>query len=301
METVKKSESVVKEIPLDQIFENPTIQSRLEKSEKTIFQYSLSLAKGDQFPAIDVFEAGTGYLLVDGGHRKEAYLLEDRDTILAQIHQGGATEALIFAAGANAKHGLLRSNQDKHRVVENVLKHPELGKMSNNKIAEICAVSQPFVGRVRWQLTCNGFKFDSVRVSSNGREIQTASIGQKKLSAKPKAKPEAADASPEKVAQNGSGETTASPESISQPDGPVVDETLPQGAEGVDKVQGDGATQPDEQKYPDDPAELKRLLEQKDQMIKELLAENKNLKAENEKLKKEAGYLKDELTKDTTV
>jgi hypothetical protein len=298
---VSKSSTVVRNTPIHMILIDSTIQPRVCQSEETIFQYSLSLAKGDPFPPIDVFELGGKYLLADGGHRLAAYLLEERDTIPARIHQGGRKEALIFAAGSNAKHGLLRTNQDKHRVVENVLKDPELGKMSNNQIAEICAVSQPFVGRVRWQLTCNGFKFDSVRVSSNGREIQTASIGQKKLSAKPKAKPEAADASPEKVAQNGSGETTASPESISQPDGPVVDETLPQGAEGVDKVQGDGATQPDEQKYPDDPAELKRLLEQKDQMIKELLAENENLKTENEKLKKEAGYLREQLTEDTTV
>jgi hypothetical protein len=97
-----------------------------------------------------------------------------------------------------------------------------------------------------------------------------------------------------KEGPNGSGEAIATTESGSPPVGPVVDETLPQGAEGVDKVHWDGATKPDEPKYPGDPAVLKRLLEQKDQLIKELLAENR-------KLKEEVEYLREQLTEDTTV
>jgi hypothetical protein len=308
MKTVKRSESVVKEIPLDQIIVDPTIQPRVEQSEETIFRYSLSLAKGDLFPPIDVFELAGKYLLADGGHRLEAYRLEGRDTIPGRIHQGGRKEALAFAAGSNVKHGLLRDNKAKHRVVENVLKDPELGLLSNNKIAEICVVSQPFVGRVRWELSCNGYKFDSVRLSSKGREIQTANIGQKKRSAKSKVKPEAADASTAKEVPNGSGEAIAPPESDFPPDGPAPAEVSPQQSGGVNPVQEGGETQPDEQKYPNDPAVLKRLLEQeKAEKVKlqgKLDAQtqwNKELLNENRKLKEEVEYLREQLTEDTTV
>jgi hypothetical protein len=154
------------------------VTARFEQSEETIFRYSLSLARGEKFPPIDVFDLGMNFLLADGGHRLEAYRLEGIERIWARVHPGGRREALIFAAGSNVKHGLLRTNRDKLRVVENVLKDPDLGRWSNNKIAEICAVSQPFVGKVRWQLTCNGYKFNPVRVSSTGREIDTSNIGQ---------------------------------------------------------------------------------------------------------------------------
>jgi hypothetical protein len=326
---VPKDQIVVREVSVDLVLSDPAVTARFEPSEETIFRYSLCLAKGDNFPPIDVFDLGMNYLLADGGHRLEAYRLECIDKIWARVHPGGRSEALIFAAGSNVKHGLLRTNRDKHRVVENVLKHPDLGKMSNNKIAEICAVSQPFVGRVRWQLTCNGFKFESVRVGSNGRQIETANIGQKKPSAKSKAEPIgersetsasgvgdftqgvkalAADSCPVKEGPNGLGEAIATPESGSPPAEPEPLEMSPQQSGGVNQVQENGETRPDEPNYPDDPGVLKRLLEQKKAEIVKLQGELKTkdllikeLLAENRKLKEEVEYLREQLTEDTTV
>lgn len=155
------------------------IQPRVEKKEEVIFGYSEDLANGAEFPPVDVFYDGETYWLADGFHRYAAYSLEGRDTIPAKIHEGGRREAIIFAAGANATHGIPRSNADKRRVVGNMLKDPEFNVESDNTIAEWCKVSQPFVSKIRKELTNNGFKYASIRKCSDGRIMETSNIGAK--------------------------------------------------------------------------------------------------------------------------
>ena len=52
--------------------------------------------------------------------------------------------------GVNRDHALKRSNADKRRCVEIALK--EFGGMSDRAIAEMCGVTQPFVGKIRCQV-----------------------------------------------------------------------------------------------------------------------------------------------------
>jgi hypothetical protein len=47
---VPKFLTVVREIPIDMIQIDPTVQARFQQSGETIFRYSESLAKGDKFP-----------------------------------------------------------------------------------------------------------------------------------------------------------------------------------------------------------------------------------------------------------
>jgi hypothetical protein len=110
-------------------------------------------------------------------------------------------------------------------------------------------------------------------------------------------KPKVAQVSAAGQAPSSSGEATASPES---------EVVVPSGS-GLNP-DGSVSAQPNEPDYPDNPAELKRLLAQKesenqglkielgtkDRLIKELLGENLKLKKENE-------YLRDELTADATL
>jgi len=177
MKSSNNRKAVFKDIPIDKIIVDPSISSRIQLSEETIFKYAQSLFNGDQFPPIDLYYNGSDYVLADGTHRLEAYRLENRDTIPAKVYEGGRNEAFVHAAGSNVKHGLLRNNRDKHHVVENVLKDSTLGVLSDNKIAEICAVSQPFVGKVRKMLTYNGYKFPEKRKTSDGRQMDTTNIG----------------------------------------------------------------------------------------------------------------------------
>ena len=100
-------------------------------------------------PPIDVFE-GEGeqpYYIGDGWHRYFALGQLRRGEVPARVHPGGRPAALKHALGANAAHGLRRTNKDKRKAVTVAL--GEWPKLSDRAIAEICKVSHTTVIRIR--------------------------------------------------------------------------------------------------------------------------------------------------------
>ncbi|MHB8954083.1 MAG: ParB/RepB/Spo0J family partition protein [Pirellulaceae bacterium] len=85
----------------------------------------------------------------DGHHRIEAYLAAGYDTLPAIVREGDEQAAVLRAAGANATHGLPRSNEDKRRAVQTLLDRPQWQNKSSRWIAEQCHVSHVFVEVVR--------------------------------------------------------------------------------------------------------------------------------------------------------
>jgi hypothetical protein len=73
-----------------------------------------------QWPALPecvVFHDGEHYFLADGHHRYQAASEAGCAEIPCEVRQGDKTAALWFAIGANAEHGLRRTNEDKRRAV----------------------------------------------------------------------------------------------------------------------------------------------------------------------------------------
>jgi len=142
-----------------------------------------------------VFYDGAAYWLADGFHRVAAYAKAGRAIIRAEVNQGTRRDAVLYACGANAKHGLRRTNADKRRAVETLLRDEKWSLWSDNEIAKRCGVSHPFVGKVRAETsTCNGYKSDdatAVRTGADGRAINTANIGKRAPAADPPAPPPA--------------------------------------------------------------------------------------------------------------
>ena len=87
------------------------------------------------------------YCIADGWHRFYAVRELGRPVISAIVHVGGRHEALKFALGANAAHGLRRTNKDKRKAVEIALR--EYPKLSNRAIADLCRVSHVMVNDIR--------------------------------------------------------------------------------------------------------------------------------------------------------
>jgi uncharacterized ParB-like nuclease family protein len=100
-------------------------------------------------PPVDVFHDGTTYWLADGFHRYWAHHEEKCSTIDCVIHKGGKRDAILFAVGANAAHGLRRSDDDKRRAVQALLNDVEWAKWSDREIARRCGVGHPFVAKIR--------------------------------------------------------------------------------------------------------------------------------------------------------
>jgi len=125
-------------------------QVRTELNKDVIDHYREDLENGAEFPPVDVFaEKGSEqYILADGFHRLFAHVHAEIDEIEVTLHEGNLHDALMFALGANVEHGLRRSNADKINAVELALKDPQISRLSQQEIADICRVSRETVNRV---------------------------------------------------------------------------------------------------------------------------------------------------------
>ena len=99
-------------------------QSRAALNWAIVQEYSEAMRSGSMFPPVDVYHDGENYWLADGFHRVHAA----KDVGLpvdAIVHQDTRRDAVLHSVGANAAHGLMRTNADKHRAVEVLLKDAE--------------------------------------------------------------------------------------------------------------------------------------------------------------------------------
>ena len=152
---------------------------------QTVAEYAATMqAAGDwgPFPPVVVYHDGTDYYTGDGFHRLAAYEQEfGAGSIPADIRPGTRRDAILHAAGANADHGLRRTNADKRRAVETLLRDDEWAQWSDRHIAGICHVGNSFVSGIRRELlSVHGTQIDSRKVERNGTVYtqNTANIGQ---------------------------------------------------------------------------------------------------------------------------
>ena len=176
-EILKKNQHEIVEMSPYDIVVDEERHPRAEIYELTIYEYAEALEKGTTLPPIDIYSDGKVYLLADGYYRLAAYKLAEFDLIPAIVHQGDRREALIHALGSNTMHGRRRTNADKEKAVTIALTDCDISGTSNNQIAIICGTSQPYVGKIRKKLTCNGYKFGTTRVCSDGRIMDVSDIG----------------------------------------------------------------------------------------------------------------------------
>jgi len=127
-------------------------QARVEVNQDKVAEYAAHLEYGGTFPGVILFYDGKHYWLADGHHRLLAHKRIGYSEILETVHVGGERDALAFALGANRDHGLPRTVADKRNAVYIALADVEWSKLSDVKIASMCAVTQPFVSKVRHEL-----------------------------------------------------------------------------------------------------------------------------------------------------
>lgn len=142
------------EIRLDE-----STQARVKMSAATIDEYAQAIERNLErnaahwgMPEVVLFEDEESgrYWIGDGFHRicaARACGIDGVERGWCEIRPGGRVEALRYAVGSNAEHGLPRSAADKRRAVELAL--DEWPKMSSRGIAGTVQVSHVFVERVR--------------------------------------------------------------------------------------------------------------------------------------------------------
>lgn len=185
-------------VAIKDIINDGGTQMRAGLNFETVSEYAEAMLAGVTFPPITLYYDGETYWLADGFHRLQAWKsiyqvagvagTYDPAEIPAIIHAGARRDAILHAAGANASHGLRRTNDDKRRAVDVLLRDPEWSQWSDRVIAEACAVSHMFVSNLRKKMTVNGLQSPTERKGADGRTINTANIGNRPAAAPPAAR-----------------------------------------------------------------------------------------------------------------
>lgn len=187
-----------KVLPLSHIRTDGGTQPRASLCQDVIDEYAEALMAGADFPPVILFFDGVQYWLADGFHRLAAARQTGQPSIIADIRPGTRREAVLHSVGANAAHGLRRTNADKRRAVTTLLTDLEWSVWSDREIARQCCVSKTFVNHMRQEvnLTGNGCQSKNFTNTSNqeiaprptwrrgadGRTIDTSNIGQRNAS-----------------------------------------------------------------------------------------------------------------------
>ena len=157
-------------------------QPRARLDQDQISEYVEAMEAGATFPPLVVFHDGAAYWLADGFHRYHAVAKRGAKRVAVEIRQGTQRDAILYSSGANATHGLPRSNADKRRAVERLLRDEEWRSKSDRWIAEKCAVSDKTVAAVRAELRISA-------VDREGKDGKTRKRAERKPREKPDSKP----------------------------------------------------------------------------------------------------------------
>jgi hypothetical protein len=179
---VEQPPSDIERISLSAIRFDGGTQMRAALNDDAINDYAdqmQDIGNWGDFPPIVVFYDGTAYWLADGFHRvRAAQRANIAPDVPAKVQSGDRRGAILYAVKANANHGLRRTNADKRRAVETLLRDDEWRQWSDAEIGRRCAVDAKTVSNWRRTLTSNREIPDSViRKAADGRTIDTRNMG----------------------------------------------------------------------------------------------------------------------------
>jgi hypothetical protein len=154
--------TAVTAIPIELIRLDGGTQIRACSTYQTkIDEYAEAMGRFEVFPPLTVFFDGTDYWLADGFHRFGAYNIVMQALKLpgldieCEVLEGTRRDAILYACGTNAVHGIPRTNSDKQNAVETMLTNPLVAfdengvPWSDRAIAKICKVSHHTVAKWR--------------------------------------------------------------------------------------------------------------------------------------------------------
>jgi hypothetical protein len=167
-------------IPIADIRRDGGTQPRVAINTTVVDEYASNMKDGASFPPVLLFFDGTDYWLSDGFHRLEAALSIGWIEIAAELKQGTQRDAILYSVGANATHGLRRTNADKRRAVMTLLEDEHWSKFSDREIARRCGVGNKFVGDVQRSLCSEHSEKTYTTKHGTVATMNTANIGKSK-------------------------------------------------------------------------------------------------------------------------
>ena len=173
-------------LPIHKIKVDGGTQSRAGLNKDVVEDYAATIRDGVDFPPLTVFHDGKKYWLADGFHRIDAYKAAGAIEVPVAVHQGTRRDAILFSVGANAAHGLRRTNDDKRRAVTTLLNDKEWSAWSDRQIAKQCGVHHDMVGRLRDELSGGNRQIErTVKRGGTTFTMDTTNIGNQVPAATP--------------------------------------------------------------------------------------------------------------------
>lgn len=256
-------------IPLANLRIDGGTQPRVATNESAVADYAETIRMAGNLPPVTVYFDGADFWLADGFHRYHAHRAAGAMEIEAEVREGTRRDAVLYSVGANASHGLRRTNEDKRRAVQTLLNDAEWSKWSDREIARQCAVHHETVSSARNSYLAKSPDAQpaSVRkVERNGTtyDQNTANIG--KTNNNPKS---ATDSAPE------TGMVAGPAANVPPADEPEPENFGPSAQEIADSEKAEA----------DQLAYIKHLLDTEDDPLAKALADVKKYRAEIEVLK----------------
>lgn len=159
-------------VPLKDMVLDQRAQPRERLSDHVIKEYAATIKHGNSMPPLDVFSSEEeGIILADGWHRHSALLKAGHLEAAVRVHKGGMRDAILFAVGANAKHGFQRTEGDRRKAAMSLLRDKEWGVWSDREIARLTHTYHSFVGKLRDELAAEGIEKPAIRkIKRAGKE-----------------------------------------------------------------------------------------------------------------------------------
>lgn len=136
-------------MPIAKITLDRDMQPRADMDDDCTREYGTLYKHHVPMPAVVVFFDGVKYWLADGWHRVLGCKQFEIKVIEAEVRKGTRRDAILYAVGANQRHGLRRSPEDRARAVRILFADKEWGKWSDREIGRRCGVGHPFVAKER--------------------------------------------------------------------------------------------------------------------------------------------------------
>jgi hypothetical protein len=246
-------------VSLDVIRADKRAQPRAALDEDQVSEYVEAMVRGEKFPRLVLFQDKKGrYWLADGFHRHRAAIELNLKAIDCIVYQGELRDAILFSCGANATHGLRRTNADKRQAVTKLLSDEKWAAWNDSEIARRCHVSDHLVATIRKQLApVHHREFeDRPRTVSRGGTTytqETANIGRsrtpnpesKKGSSEQGPQPQSASSPQESPEPAPEPAQEAAPEPVKEP-APADDDALAQDLAPAAKTDAAPPTAPDQ-------------------------------------------------------
>jgi hypothetical protein len=160
------------ELELKKIRLDGGTQARSGLDNEHVQSLVLAYRQGDNVPKPVVFWDSKHFWLADGFHRVEARRTAEFDTIDCEVHNGTLRDAVLHAVGANARHGLKRSLEDRRQAVRLLLGDKEWREKVDSWVAEQANVSTDLVARVREDMEKAGSPAPKELKAKDGRTFK---------------------------------------------------------------------------------------------------------------------------------